>query len=237
VNNTTTTTGAPRKAVRVAPSAAARIDQEIRQYQPQSSAARLPLVAWPPARPGGMAHTEGACAAGTGRWVRYTQQWDDVPSTADGGVAIFTSYGAVAPSGLVLAGPMPHGPALGAFIAWRWKMMPSHPPQVWLSAHALRGIGCRLDDVNLGDIGQRVADTFGCTVIPGQPGWFTCGFTGPDGLSRSVHLVLMPLLLLRLQETGLAGKPTVFAADSSEPPASEIAETRALAARIAAPRR
>jgi hypothetical protein len=148
--------------------------------------------------------------AGAGEhWPAKTRQWTDVPMTADARVAIVTSRGIVTPSGVVLAGPLPDGNAMYAFLAWHWARKPKDLPQVWLTYEALVSIGVPMDELPR-DLADLIATVFNCEVTWHQSGWFTCRFADHDGQKRSAHLVLIPLLFLdppaqRVGDMGVAG--------------------------------
>jgi hypothetical protein len=171
-------------------------------------------------------------------WPVKSRQWSDVAMTADGRIALITSHGVIAPSGTVLAGPMPNGAALGALLRWRWPRKPKDLPQLWLTFEALEAIGfpTAIDKGADGvvDLDELVASAFDCEVTWRQSGWFTCRFAGGDGERRTAHVVLIPMLYLdppaqRPCDMGVAG----WEGTATELPEDEIAAVKLLADRIA----
>lgn len=172
--------------------------------------------------------------AGAGSpWVPKTRVWEE-PITADGRILVITSRGVVAPSGTVLAGPMPDGSALGALLGWRWPRKPKELPQLWLTYEALEALGFPTDSEAPIDAAATVAQLFGCDVSWSQSGWFTVKFGGDDdGQARNAHVVLIPLLYTdppaqRPGDMGVAG----WEGTATELPEDETASVRLLAQRM-----
>lgn len=175
-------------------------------------------------------------SAGDTAWRPRSRQWSNVPPTADARVAIVTSHGVVAPSGMVLAGPLPSADALGEFIAWRWPRKQAQLPQLWITPEAAEAAGFADDeDLDLAEgLPRQVADLFGCTVTHHQSGWFTAKFAGVEGQDRPVHLVLMSALPVdpsrsRPGDMGVAG----IEGTDTELPDDEVAAAELLGGRIA----
>lgn len=172
--------------------------------------------------------------AGASWWTPKTRVWEE-PITADGRIVLITSRGVVAPSGTVLAGPMPDGSALGALLGWRWPRKPKDLPQLWLTYEALETIGFPVDSQTPIDAAATVAQLFGCEVSWSQSGWFTVKFGGDtdEGQARNAHVVLMPLLYTdppaqRPGDMGVAG----WEDSATELPEDETAAVRLLAQRM-----
>lgn len=123
-------------------------------------------------------------------------QWQDVPLSADGRILIMTSRGVLAPSGRVVAGPLPDGGALSSLLTWKWPRKPKGLPQFWFTYEALEAVGfpTSAEDGEDLDAKDLVASIFDCTVTHVQSGWFTCKFAVSPGEERQAHIVLVPLL-------------------------------------------
>ena len=173
-------------------------------------------------------------------WAPNTRVWTDVPMSADQWIVLVTSRGIVSPSGMVRARSLPDAEALRRFIFWKWTA-PGHTkemPQLWLTAEALAGVGLT-DDVideldSAADVPAVIGETFGAEITRSKSGWLTAKFTSDTGDTKTVYLVIIPLLWTdqpkqRPGDMGLAG----YEGDETELPADETQAAHVLADRMA----
>jgi len=172
-------------------------------------------------------------------WAPNTRVWTDVPMSADQWIVIVTSRGIVSPSGMVRAGALPDAAALRRFIFWKWTA-PGHTkemPQLWLTDEALAGVGLTeevISDIELSDLPALIGETFGAEITRSKSGWLTAKFPNDSGETKTVYLVIVPLLWhetskQRPGDMGLAG----FEGQETELPADETQAAHLLADRMA----
>ncbi len=172
-------------------------------------------------------------------WAPNTRVWTDVPMSADQWIVIVTSRGIVSPSGMVRAGALPDAAALRRFIFWKWTA-PGHTkemPQLWLTDEALAGVGLTeevISDIELADLPALIGETFGAEITRSKSGWLTAKFSSDSGETKTVYLVIVPLLWhetskQRPGDMGLAG----FEGQETELPADETQAAHLLADRMA----
>ena len=175
-----------------------------------------------------------------GAWAPNTRVWTDVPMSADQWIAIVTSRGIVSPSGMVRAGALPDAAALRRFIFWKWTA-PGHTkemPQLWLTAEALAGVGLTEEVIaeieSADDLPGLIGQTFGAEITRSKSGWLTAKFPSETGETKTVYLVIIPLLWTeqpkqRPGDMGLAG----YEGDETELPSDETQAAHVLADRMA----
>jgi len=172
-------------------------------------------------------------------WAPNTRVWTDVPMSADQWIVIVTSRGVVSPSGMVRARALPDASALRRFIFWKWTA-PGHTkemPQLWLTDEALAGVGLTdevISDMDSSDLPALIGETFGAEITRSKSGWLTAKFTSDAGETKTVYLVVIPLLWTdqpkqRPGDMGLAG----YEGDETELPSDETQAAHVLADRMA----
>lgn len=176
---------------------------------------------------------------GSEPWQPNTRAWTDMPMSADQWIVIVTSRGIVSPSGMVRAGALPDAAALRRFIFWKWTA-PGHTkemPQLWLTEEALAGVGLTEDviaEIDSADLPALIGETFGAEITRAKSGWLTAKFTSDSGDTKTVYLVIIPLLWTdqpkqRPGDMGLAG----YEGDETELPSDETHAAHVLADRMA----
>lgn len=172
-------------------------------------------------------------------WKPKTRVWTDVPMSADQWIVLVTSRGIISPSGMVRASPLPDADALRRFIFWKWTT-PGHTkemPQLWLTDEALAGVGLteeRIGELSAEDLPNLIGETFGAQITRARSGWLTAKFTNDTGETKTVYLVIIPLLWTdqpkqRPGDMGLAG----YEGDETELPSEETQAAHLLADRMA----
>lgn len=177
-------------------------------------------------------------------WQTGSRLWTG-PGAADERVVLVSCRGVVTPSGWVLGPALPAPANVARFVAWHWRKKPSTLPQMWFTAEAMEAFGMAVEDADPAQVGDIVAETFGCTVSWHQSGFFTCrwgsqttadgdGDTPAAGAGRSAQLVFIPWLPLdpsdaRPGDLGVAGIENT----ETELPEDEEQAVQILAERIA----
>ena len=172
-------------------------------------------------------------------WAPNTRVWTDVPMSADQWIVLVTSRGIVSPSGMVRAGALPDAAALRRFIFWKWTA-PGHTkemPQLWLTEEALAGVGLTdevIAEIDSADLPALIGETFGAEITRSKSGWLTAKFSNDNGETKTVYLVIIPLLWTetsrqRPGDMGLAG----YEGEETELPSDETQAAHVLADRMA----
>lgn len=176
---------------------------------------------------------------GPAAWAPNTRVWTDVPMSADQWIVLVTSRGIVSPSGMVRAGALPDAAALRRFIFWKWTA-PGHTkemPQLWITDEALAGVGLTdevIAEIDSADLPALIGETFGAEITRSKSGWLTAKFSNDSGETKTVYLVIIPLLWTetsrqRPGDMGLAG----YEGEETELPSDETQAVHVLADRMA----